>query len=168
MIRLPLDSNGTAKWEKDSQIQVAYEDPYLAVLSYRIKTIIALRRKWNKLQARLWGHLAGRSSVETYFLTVIVFFNVFLPLIFAEMVAFPAFLALILPLELTVSTEGLEDFQVMPFKIFASVLFVPPIIPGYAVLQYTVIVLDCFTFMEEGPLRDICVTFDLPTSMVCT
>lgn len=69
-------------------------------------------------------------AINTYFVTVMVFFKVFLPFIFAVIVALPAFFAVILPFWLMDKTEGLEDFQVMPFKIFAFVAFVWLMIPG--------------------------------------
>ena len=58
-----------------------------------------------------------------------VFFSVFMPFTLAVIVAFPAFFAVILPLELMESTEGFEEIQVTPFKILAFVVLVPPIIP---------------------------------------
>ncbi len=103
-----------------------------------------------------------------YFVTFIVFFKVFMPFTLAEIVAFPAFLAVILPLELMESTEGLEELQVTPFKIFAFVVLIPPIIPGYATLQDTDRVFVFFTLMEDGALKESFCTFFLLTSIVWT
>lgn len=101
-----------------------------------------------------------------YFFTVIVFFTVANPFILAVIVAFPAFLAVILPLELTDNTDGFEDFQVIPFKICAFVLLFPPIIPGYITLHETVNFFYFFTFMVEGALNFSDLVFFLPTSIV--
>lgn len=81
-----------------------------------------------------------------------VVFAVFSPSIFAEITAFPVFLARIVPELLTEITDFFEQLHLIFFRITQFVIFFPPIMPGNVIFAVTDSFFDFPFFKVDGAL----------------